>query len=553
MKNCLLLPVLLLTLAGAAAAADRVEDSSSGQSPEKGDLVLFPMDDVTIPWRDNLKLTLQAPQKYAGNPVLRSDSDEGPEGCGPVLYGTVLKEKGKLRMWYVAEPRPDPRIPNDPVSAGYYRPTAYAESRDGIHWTRPDLGLVDFRGSRHNNLVSFAPANEPYARPYDFVAVLRDPEDPNPDRLYKMAYITRDFPRQEVVTVTAVSPDGYRWTLANTTMFTKGQFENSSLIKFKGLYYVAGQNVPPFDSGVEDGSYAGRVMKVFFSPDFHHWSGSRALSFYRSAYIPTWKHFGQEDHMGAGLWNRGNVILGYYGQWHGNTLRSKPHPENPYLGASAQGLTGLEIDLGMVISNDAIHYREPVRNFVAVHHGTADEWDYPAVLQSNGFANTATQTLIWYSHWNTNAPDMLPALPAPLPPELARHPYGVGLLTLPRDRFGYFSKLLAVSGARNPAIAVTKRDASCLSRSFTLAAASRLSVNVADVSPAAPLQIALVDDAEEPLPGYTAELTEASLKAPVRWAGGSETVPAATAFRVKITWPVAVGDAKLYAVYLEHP
>src|SRR6185312_6000726 len=215
--------------------------------------------------------------------------------------------------------------------------------------------------------------------------------------------------------------DGYRWTLATTTLFTKGQFENTSLIKFNGLYYVAGQNVPLFDSGVEDGSPAGRVMKVFFSPDFHHWSNGRALGFYRSAYVPTWHHFGQEVHMGAGLWNRGNVILGYYGQWHGNTIKAKPHPENPFLSASALGLEGLQIDLGMVISNDAIHYREPVRNFVAVHHGAEADWDYPAVLQSNGFANTETQTLIWYSHWNTGAPDVLPALPDPFPPELARH------------------------------------------------------------------------------------------------------------------------------------
>ena len=538
-----------------AAPADRVASASSGKNPDPGDLVLFPLDDVSLPWRDNLKVTLQQPVKFPGNPVFRAGPVEGPDGYGPLIYGTVIKEAGKFRMWYLASPRADDRIPGDAEAMVHdFRPIAYAESADGIRWNRPDLGLVEFRGNKHNNLVAVEPQTDPYAKfIHDFVAVIRDDADPDASRRYKMAFITRDVPTRSASTGTAASPDGLRWTLANTTMFTKGQFENSSLIKFKGLYYVAGQNVPPFDSGVEDGSYAGRVMKVFFSPDFHHWSGSRALSFYRSAYIPTWKHFGQEDHMGAGLWNRGNVILGYYGQWHGNTLRSKPHPENPYLGASAQGLTGLEIDLGMVISNDAIHYREPVRNFVAVHHGTADEWDYPAVLQSNGFANTATQTLIWYSHWNTNAPDMLPALPAPLPPELARHPYGVGLLTLPRDRFGYFSKLLAVSGARNPAIAVTKRDASCLSRSFTLAAASRLSVNVADVSPAAPLQIALVDDAEEPLPGYTAELTEASLKAPVRWAGGSETVPAATAFRVKITWPVAVGDAKLYAVYLEHP
>ena len=31
--------------------------------------------------------------------------------------------------------------------------TCYAESRDGIHWTRPELGLFAFKGSKANNIV----------------------------------------------------------------------------------------------------------------------------------------------------------------------------------------------------------------------------------------------------------------------------------------------------------------------------------------------------------------------------------------------------------------
>jgi len=31
--------------------------------------------------------------------------------------------------------------------------TCYAESKDGIHWTRPNLGLFEFEGSTENNIV----------------------------------------------------------------------------------------------------------------------------------------------------------------------------------------------------------------------------------------------------------------------------------------------------------------------------------------------------------------------------------------------------------------
>jgi hypothetical protein len=248
--------------------------------------------------------------------------------------------------------------------------------------------------------------------------------------------------------------------------------------------------------------------------------------------------------MGAGLWNRGNVILGFYGRWHGETIHQDPKfPRNP--------LRGLHIDLGFVVSNDAIHYREPVRDFVLVPPGSGADWDSEATLQSNAFANTATETYIWYSAWDTSQSDVVPPLPAPLTPRMIQKAYGVGLMTLPRDRFGYFSKPLAVPQERNPASNVA-REASCLTRPITLATASRLSVNVDEVSTQAPLQIALVDDAERPLPGYTSDLPTASLKAPVRWARGGAALPVGRPFRVKLTWPVGVGGAKLYAIYIEH-
>src|SRR5207249_11190820 len=142
--------------------------------------------------------------------------------------------------WYLASPRTDSRIPGDVERNGwpYYRPIAYAESTDGIHWERPNLGLVEFRGAKKNNLVQIEPATEPYARPMDFVAVFYEPEDPDPGRRFKMAYIVRI--RGSCSTATAVSPDGLRWKLVNTESFTKGHFENTGLIKFDGLYYLSG-------------------------------------------------------------------------------------------------------------------------------------------------------------------------------------------------------------------------------------------------------------------------------------------------------------------------
>ncbi|MDD5604222.1 MAG: hypothetical protein PHG48_09165, partial [Eubacteriales bacterium] len=57
------------------------------------------------------------------------------------FYLTVIDINGLLRMWYTCR---------DKEGQGNI---AYAESHDGLTWEKPDLGIVDYRGSKKNNLV----------------------------------------------------------------------------------------------------------------------------------------------------------------------------------------------------------------------------------------------------------------------------------------------------------------------------------------------------------------------------------------------------------------
>ena len=343
-----------------------------------------------------------------------------------ILYGTVLQDGGKFRMWYLAWPLFDKRYPKDTRLPR--RPAAYAESSDGIHWQKPDLGLIDFCGSKHNNLISIEPADHPFAVVGDFVSVLRDDADPDPGRRYKMVYIAYLPTLRHSTAVTAISPDGLRWKLASTEEFTKGHFEMTSLVKFQGVYYVSGQNLGRAGGHLADGLDAGRAMTAFFSPDFQHWSSGRALCFFRSHYQPQLENFGQELHMGAGLWNRGNVIVGLYGRWYGDHIDRDPEIRK------TAPLYDLKIDLGLVISNDAIHYREPVQNFVMVPPGAEGQWDSHAILQGQAFCNTPNETYIWYSDWYTRNQFSMATMPA------NTRPHSIGLLTMRRDGFGYLSK-----------------------------------------------------------------------------------------------------------------
>jgi len=67
---------------------------------------------------------------------------------------------------------------------------SYAESDDGIHWRKPDLGLIEWQGSTANNIVlDGVAAAKHYANTLtnmDTVSVVRDGDEPDPAKRYKM-------------------------------------------------------------------------------------------------------------------------------------------------------------------------------------------------------------------------------------------------------------------------------------------------------------------------------------------------------------------------------
>ena len=117
------------------------------------------------------------------------------EGPASGVNIVVMEDDGRYRMWYVG------------FTEGGARNTAYAESEDGIHWERPELGIVEFAGSKNNNLVL------QNATGWNLGAF----KDGNPDPAYADAYkaVARGHElvdgRSTLRGLT--SPDGLRWTV----------------------------------------------------------------------------------------------------------------------------------------------------------------------------------------------------------------------------------------------------------------------------------------------------------------------------------------------------
>jgi len=122
-------------------------------------------------------------------------------------YNTVVQEDGKIRVWYnVVAGTPEPG--KNPPFMGM----AYAESTDGIHFTKKPLGLVERNGSKENNLVL---PPDPTLLTVGGGTIWRD-DNPNaaPDARYKSWSKMYHKPGSPIRGPHRVwkSPDGLRWT-----------------------------------------------------------------------------------------------------------------------------------------------------------------------------------------------------------------------------------------------------------------------------------------------------------------------------------------------------
>jgi len=95
---------------------------------------------------EGIQLAVQEPFQTRERLVIADQPWEKDISLGS--YCTVVQEAGKVRLWYNVRAGTPPPGQNPPFMG-----VAYAESLDGIHFTKPMLNLVEREGSRANNLV----------------------------------------------------------------------------------------------------------------------------------------------------------------------------------------------------------------------------------------------------------------------------------------------------------------------------------------------------------------------------------------------------------------
>ncbi|MBI1357966.1 MAG: hypothetical protein GC160_26815 [Acidobacteria bacterium] len=178
--------------------------------------------------------------------------DEPWEGSGSG-YHTIFQDGRLYRMYYKAW--------NHTYDAKAAHPLkiAYAESVDGIHWHKPDLGFFDYEGSRHNNIVIDQVHG---GEPHDFNPFL----DANPAARPQARYKAVGYGREPKGLYAFESADGLRWTeIGDGPILTTGKFDTQNTAFWD-------PNIGRYRAYIRDFDHDNRGIRMALSDDFVHWS-----------------------------------------------------------------------------------------------------------------------------------------------------------------------------------------------------------------------------------------------------------------------------------------
>ncbi len=168
-------------------------------------------------------------------------------------YYTIFRDRDRYRMYYRGS-----HYDEQTGKATHREVTCYAESTDGIHWSKPDLGLFEFDGSTENNIVWDGIGT------HCFVAF----KDDNPACPAEAKYkgIARGRPRGKRGLYIFQSPDGIHWKLMRPEpVITEGAFDSQNL----AFWDPHAKRYREFHRTFVDGK---RAIMTGTSTDFVHWT-----------------------------------------------------------------------------------------------------------------------------------------------------------------------------------------------------------------------------------------------------------------------------------------
>ena len=229
------------------------------------------LDDRVVEEVQHAELVLGTVMKHSRNPL--SAEDKPWEQRFDNLYANIIYdyEEQAYKCWYspfIVDNCTLGMTLEERYAEKYWAPKnremaiCYATSQDGITWDKPELGLVEFEGSKANNILwrGVEGDKDLLWGPHG-AGIFKDLRDPDPERRYKALL------KSKILSV-AYSKDGIHWgdAIACPEADSAGDTHNNAfwaptLGKYVGITRQWGK---------QDGTYVRQVAQTS-SVDFENW------------------------------------------------------------------------------------------------------------------------------------------------------------------------------------------------------------------------------------------------------------------------------------------
>lgn len=479
----------------------------------------------------NITMTMNEARVTGERLVVRDQPWEGTRLLDMSMF--VIKDGETFRMYYGALAK-YPKLWDEPNC----RILCYAESKDGIHWEKPNLGLFEWQGSRRNNIIlpndGFPYTMSEFAGPGIFI----DHQAKNPNERYKLIvkitpvrsqppFKGRMMPKGQYM---FTSPDGVRWTLRSPQKINPGAsdtkfsiFRDGELGKYVSYTRVKHQqpdspkvrNLREYHQkqyGLEIFA-AGRLVGRIHSDDLVNWGNEKAVfatdALDHAGLVPDYAGDDGEDGGERNVFGGGVDIYG------GNVSAYSEAP-NVYLGlptffyhwkkirtnVGGRSVSDFKfpgtLDVQLVTSRDGIHFHRTPQRKPLIRLGPHGSWYSRMIWPAGNVIRVGDELWIYFSGHDVahnREQDLL----------VSNGAHGRAVLRLD----GFISADAAYTGGE-----LTTRP--------LLFTGQMLQLNV-DTSAGGVLRVEIQDQAGQPIKGFTAaeadEINGNHIRTPASWNG----------------------------------
>lgn len=451
------------------------------------------------------------------------------EGNASVFH-SIFKDGDVYRMYYRGSQIDIDTIENKILTAsssGYF---CYAESKDGINWTKPNLNLFEYKGSKNNNIVlssaTFGDLEVNIGTADGATASFFKDENPNalPSEKYKALVLCETF--KPIGLLAFKSADGIHWKpMHPEPVITDGAFDSQNIGFWDseiGAYRAYWRYFQQFTDKDTSSLFSGvRGIRTATSKDFIHWENQEDVQYHRSPHEQLYTNqilpYYRAPHLLLGFPNR------YVEREWSPSMFALPEVKHRQIRSkiSMRYGTGLT-DCLFMSSRDGMTFTRWNEAFFRPGIERPGTWNYGqhyvawGLVETKSIANGAPDELSFYStegYWTGNSNDLR---------RYSLRVDGFASLSAPMEGGEVITKAFEFDG-------------------------QRLSVNFS-TSVAGSVRIEIQDAGGKPIPGFTleecSELYGDSPDREVTWKGGS--IPGIL-LNHSIKLRIVLKDAHLYS------